>query len=193
MRRKILIATALLIFTCGWFLYDHFIEDGNFDIIQPNTLYRSATLSHHEWKEILREHPFKSVLNLRGVPHNLKKEEWYQREMDASKTSGINFYTLGLSANHQPDLATTGMLVEMMRSAPKPLLIHCKQGADRTGLAVALYEYAIMGKPAPEARKQLSLYYGHFPWLTSRTGAMERAFDAYVTANPQPAKPAATL
>ncbi|PZP39031.1 MAG: protein tyrosine phosphatase [Pseudomonas fluorescens] len=184
LRRRTWLITAALVAAAGvWGLYDRFIEDGNFSIYKENTLYRSATLSHHEWKEILREHPpFRSVLNLRGVND---EAEWYKREKSLSAEKGIAFYTLGMSANHQPDMVTMETLVEMMRAAPKPLLVHCKQGADRTGLALALYAYAIDGKPAAEAARQMSLFWGHFPWLTSRTGAMDKAFAAYVAAHPQ--------
>ncbi len=182
-RSRLTLAAVLITALLGWLWYDRFIEEGNFTIVIPNTLYRSATLSHHEWKEIRREHPpFNSVLNLRGKSH----AEWYTREETLSANSGITFFTLGLSANTEPDLTTMEALVEMMRAAPKPLLVHCKQGADRTGLALALYAYAIEGKPAEEAAKQLSIRWGHFPWLTSRTGAMDAAFKAYVEANPHP-------
>lgn len=181
--RSILVITLPLLLT--WLAYDRFIEDGNFSIIVPGTLYRSATLSHHEWKEIRREQtPFRSVLNLRGVPKPGGTDDWYLREESLSAQSGINFYTLAISANHRPDLTTMETLVEMMRAAPKPLLVHCKQGADRTGLALALYAYAIEGQSAEEADKQLSIRWGHFPWLTSRTGAMDAAFYEYVAAHP---------
>jgi len=163
-------------------LYDHFIEDGNFAIHAPNEVYRSGTLSAHEWKEVRRKHPFNSVLNLRGESEG---KEWFEREKGAAYRKEISLITLGISANHQPNLAKMEEMVTAMRMAPKPLLIHCKSGSDRTGLALALYSYAIQGKSAEESAKQLSLRFGHFPWLTSRTGAMDAAFAAYVAAHPQ--------
>lgn len=185
-RKRISIALILVFLLLGWLWYDRFIEDGNFTIVTPHTLYRSGTLSHHEWKEILRENPpFRSVLNLRGKPGDLDKNDWYTREESLSEKSGISFYTFGISANRQPTLTQMEVMVEMMRASPKPLLIHCKSGSDRTGLATALYLYAIEGKTAAEASKHLSLRYGHFPWLTSRTGAMDAAFAEYVKAHPQ--------
>ncbi len=181
-KSRILTATIIAILALGWLWYDRFIEDGNFSIIIPHTLYRSGTLSHHEWKEIRRENPpFRSVVNLSG---GKPEEAWYLRETTLAKQNDIAFYTLKLSANKQPDLTTMETLVELMRAAPKPLLVHCKSGSDRTGLALALYAYAIEGKPAAEAAKQLSIKWGHFPWLTSRTGAMDAAFTAYTQAHP---------
>jgi protein tyrosine/serine phosphatase len=71
-------------------------------------------------------------------------------------------------------------LLAIMRRAPKPLLVHCKSGADRTGLVSALYRFAIEGKGADEADRQLTVLYGHFPYLASRTRAMDDSFWAFV-------------
>ena len=188
LRRKILLLVVLPLTLAIYLIQDHFIEDGNFDIAVPGTVYRSATLSHHEWKEVYRKHLFKSVINLRGES---PAADWYRNETASSARNGIDFYSLKLSANRQPDITTMETLVEMMRAAPKPVLIHCMQGADRTGLALALYSYAIEGQPATvAASRNLSILFGHFPWLASRTGAMDKAFAAYVQAHPQtPAVP----
>lgn len=164
------------------YIADVFIEDNNFRILSPQAVYRSAQISGNDWNEIYAEHPFKSVLNLRG---DNTKASWYQQELAFTNQQEIKHYNLSLSANHQPDMATMEKLVSIMREAPQPMLVHCKQGADRSGLAAALYIYAIEGKSADEAAKQLSILYGHFPWITSRTGAMDRAFEAYVKAHPQ--------
>jgi protein tyrosine/serine phosphatase len=49
----------------------------------------------------------------------------------------------------------------MLKDAPKPILIHCRGGADRTGLASVLYSQRIAGIPTGRAEQQLSLYFGH--------------------------------
>lgn len=183
-QKQTIIAAILIVLTIGWLIYDRFIEDGNFTIVGQNEIYRSATLSHHEWKEIRREHPpFNSVINLRGEKDRV--QDWYKRETDLSQQNHIDFFNFPLSATRSPSVTDMDALVEMMRAAPKPVLIHCKQGADRTGLALALYAYAVKGEKAEDAAEQLSLRWGHFPWLTSRTGAMDKAFAEYVAAHPQ--------
>ena len=53
-------------------------------------------------------------------------------------------------------------------------------------LVAALYLAQIENRPVDEAAGQLSLIYGHFPYLTSKTGAMDRSFRDYVAANPIP-------
>ena len=69
-------------------------------------------------------------------------------------------------------------LVAIMRDAPKPILIHCKAGADRTGLATALYLSRVALLSEKEAESQLSIRYGHvgIPYL-SATYAMDRTWE----------------
>ena len=52
--------------------------------------------------------------------------------------------------------------MRILRDAPKPLLIHCRSGADRTGLASVIYQAVIKGMDEDRAESQLSLRFGHF-------------------------------
>lgn len=162
-------------------IYGVFIENNNFREYASNEVYRSGQLEGGDWLQYHHDYRFKSVLNLRGK--NTGKD-WYDEEISFMNANGILHENLSLSSDKEPDMKTMQTLVDMMRTAPKPLLIHCMQGADRTGLAMALYSYAIEGKPVEEAEEQLSLYYGHFPWVINGTGAMDRAFAKYVAAHP---------
>jgi protein tyrosine/serine phosphatase len=75
-------------------------------------------------------------------------------------------------------------IVNVMRKTPKPVLIHCRSGADRAGLVAALYQYVIARKTAEEASNQLSILYGHFPFLGNSTVMMDRSFWRYVNVMP---------
>jgi protein tyrosine/serine phosphatase len=81
-----------------------------------------------------------------------------------------------------------GEVLGIVRDAPKPLLVHCKAGADRTGLVSALYRFAGEGVSADQADRELSLVYGHFPYLTSRSKAMDDSFWAFVATQASPAQ-----
>jgi protein tyrosine/serine phosphatase len=76
-------------------------------------------------------------------------------------------------------------LLSLLRKAPKPVLIHSKSGADRSGLAAAIFKYAIASRPVEEARAQLSIRYGHFPYIWSGTEAMDASFTRFL-ASAQP-------
>ena len=59
------------------------------------------------------------------------------------------------------------------------MLIHCKSGADRTGLAAGLW-LLLQGRPPEEAVAQLSLRWGHIS--ASRTGILDAFFRLYAMA-----------
>lgn len=146
---------------------------GNIHQIGTNDVYRSAQLSTSSFQALVQERKIKTILNLRGAQ---KEAPWYHAERLVATTLGVTYIDLPLSANEEPNDETLDRLVATMRTADKPLLIHCEGGADRSGLAAALYRRVIEGASYEKAAAELSFRYGHFPWLTSRTGAMDRAF-----------------
>ena len=149
----------------------------NIHVIEPAILYRSAQLSASDLDAVVAEAGIRPIITLRG-PN--PQASWYVEEIDEASRRGVTHIDIGMSARETPSASTLRQLTDAMRSAPKPILIHCKDGADRTGLAAALYELAIAHRPAAVARRQLSFRYGHFPWLGSRTAAMDETFDEVV-------------
>ena len=70
-------------------------------------------------------------------------------------------------------------LYELLAKVEKPVLIHCNWGADRTGLASALYLAAISKAGEEKAEGQLSLRYGHFSVpVLSQAFAMDETFES---------------
>lgn len=136
-------------------------------------VYRSAQPSPALILAFVRDHQVRTVLNLRGGHPG---EDWFDAEAGAVQQAGARLISIRLSATREPDDGTLTTLLETLRTAERPLLIHCYSGADRAGLASALYALTVAHRPAALAAEQLSFRYGHFPWLTSRTGAMDRAF-----------------
>jgi len=152
---------------------------GNVHAVEQGKLFRAAQLSSDHLTALIRNEAIKTIINLRGEN---QQDEWYRAELAAATNLGVHYVNLPLSANEEPDDATLKTLIDTMRQAAKPALIHCEGGADRSGLASALYRLVIMGDTPEQAARQLSFRYGHFPWLTSRTGAMDRAFWRVVNA-----------
>ena len=156
--------------------------EGNLHTVSAGVLYRSAQLSGDEIKAAVGEYGIKSVLNLRGAH---KGESWYDDEMAAAGALGLAHFDYPLSAKRFVTNQQIEDILGILRQAPKPLLIHCKSGADRAGLVAALYRYSDTGASAAQADQELSLVYGHFPYLTSRSVAMDNSFWAFVHAIPQ--------
>jgi protein tyrosine/serine phosphatase len=158
---------------------------GNLHAVGDGVLYRSAQLSRAELISAMQEHRIKSVLNLRGANPG---SPWYDDEVAESRALGLAHYDYPLSAKRFVTGEQIAEILEIVRRAPKPLLIHCKSGADRSGLVAALYRYTVAGASAAEADRELSLVYGHFPYLASRSRAMDDSFWAYVAARERSAR-----
>jgi protein tyrosine phosphatase (PTP) superfamily phosphohydrolase (DUF442 family) len=159
------------------------IYQGNFHAVSAGVLYRSAQPDKAELAWAAREHGIKSVLNLRGANPGAP---WYDEEVAAARTLGLAHFDYGISAHRVVTGQQIAEILDIVRQAPKPLLVHCKSGSDRTGLVAALYRYALASASAEEADQELSLLYGHFPYFTSRSVAMDDSFWAFVRDAPLP-------
>ena len=69
----------------------------------------------------------------------------------------------------------------LFESIEYPIVMHCKSGADRVGLMSVLYLIFHEGRPVEEARRQLSLRYGHI--RQADTGILDAVFDSYIAHN----------
>jgi protein tyrosine/serine phosphatase len=155
----------------------HWVDTGNVQTVVLGQVYRSGQLTEDQWAAYLQQYAIKSLLNLRGEHRGAG---WYQGEVRAAAQLGVTHYDVHMSAIREVDTKTLKTILAILRQAPKPLWIHCLSGADRSGLIAALYLFAIEGQRAETAAQQLSLFYGHFPYLWSRSGAMDRSFWRYV-------------
>ena len=170
--KRLAVAGSILIFFAGgtYFYIDH---TGNFRTVSPGRVYRSGQLTEKQLVEYVGEYGIRSVLNLRG---RNEQSDWWKEEVAAAGRLGLKHYDLGLSARKEPTEKEIQKLLAILQEAPKPLLIHCFGGADRSGLASAIYLCRFEGYSYEEARKQLSFIYGHSTLLYPDKKAMGRAF-----------------
>jgi len=151
----------------------YFYIYGNFHKVD-NGVFRSAQLKDYNYPYFIKKSHIKSILNLRGK----KNEQWYRDEIVISAKYHIQHYDFKMAAGKELSIKQMDKLISIIKKAPKPILIHCKAGSDRTSLAVALYLYAV--KHNKNAQSAFSLIYGHFPWLGSKTFAMDKSFEKYI-------------
>ncbi len=85
---------------------------------------------------LLRAHGIATVINLRGEN---PKSTWYLPERAACDTLGIGYRDCPLHSRRLPKKEMLTGLLEAYRTAPRPMLIKCSGGADRTALAAAIY------------------------------------------------------
>jgi protein tyrosine/serine phosphatase len=150
------------------------IGQGNFHEVVAGELYRSGQPRGDDIDRYVRNYGIKSVLNLRGA--NLDKP-WYREEMAAVSRNGLVHADLALKANRALDDASVAALLSLFSTLPKPLLIHCEGGADRTGLAAALYLASIKHATEWSAELQLSILYGHIGLPLTHGWAMSTTFE----------------
>jgi len=153
--------------------------DGNIHTVQAGQVYRSAQLDSAQFVRVIGEDGIKSILNLRGAPQHAAG--WYDTEVRVASRLGVAHYDYGISAERLVTPEQIAAILAILRTAPRPILVHCQGGADRSGLVAALYDAVIAGESPDQAAKQLSLRYGHFPYLGSKTSAMDRSYWAYVS------------
>lgn len=149
---------------------------GNFHEVLPGELYRSAQFTPERLAEYQDAVGIRSIVNLRGQNPGTS---WYDEEVRASKKFGIAHYDFRMSASRHLSQKQASELVALLRSVPKPVLIHCQGGADRSGLASALYLAAIAHADESAAEGQISIFYGHIgiPYLSS-TYAMDESWES---------------
>ncbi|MBE0581920.1 tyrosine-protein phosphatase [Devosia sp.] len=146
---------------------------GNIHEVVPGLLFRSNQLRAAQLQTLLQDEGIRTVINLRG---GSRQDDWYREEADVVAGAGARLVDIPIADDKEPDITSITRLLAALRTSPTPVLIHCKAGADRTGLAAALYLLEVAGLPPDVAARHLSFAYGHFPWLGSQTGAMDRAF-----------------
>lgn len=152
------------------------VTTNNFHTVIPNELYRSAQPSSAEITDYKIKYGIKTIINLRGAN---PQQRWYQNEIATSERDGITHIDFGMSARQMQPPEKIKRLIALFASAQKPILIHCMSGADRTGLASAVYLAAISKQGEEAAEGQLSVRYGHFsiPYL-SQAYPMDKSFDS---------------
>jgi protein tyrosine/serine phosphatase len=147
---------------------------GNFNPVVDGEVYRSAQLSPVEISTFAKAYGIKTIINLRGANPG---KAWYDGEVAEARELGVAHLDFRMSARRELTATQAAELVALMKQAEKPLLIHCQAGADRSGLAAALY-LAVVKKESPaEAAGQLSFRYGHFSLPFVPEYAMDRSFE----------------
>ena len=139
--------------------------------------YRSGHPSRILLKRVQRL-GVRHIISLRGgkvLPHNL-------RERALCSKMGLSYYNVPMSSGRPPSRATLEKLVELYESLDEPFLVHCKTGADRTGLAVGVYHLAMLRSVTKKAKKQLDIRFLHLG--LGRKKMLRKFFEFYEKTNP---------
>lgn len=132
----------------------------NFHQVTPN-LYRSGLISK-ESVPFLKELGIKTVLSF---DNDLKR---VQEEQEFLEEAGIKLIPIPWSGWNDPNDETIKKIHEIMNASElQPLLVHCKRGQERTGVAIASWRIASQGWGFNRAYQEMkshgfrSFQYGH--------------------------------
>ena len=124
-----------------------------------------------------------TVLNLRGNSDMSP----YLFEKETCDAIGLNLVSVRLSAHSLMSRERLLALLDQFETLKRPFVMHCKSGADRAGLAAALFLLHIENSPIMLAKKQLSFKFIHVRF--SQTGILDhmlRAYESDTKASPMP-------
>lgn len=168
---------GLALVTLAWELRE------NFHTVLPGRVFRSGQPGPESLRGSIARYHLSAVINLRG---SNPAEAWYQDECRVAARAGVRHYDVPLDSASPPAAPELGQLIDLLETCPKPVLIHCESGIDRTGLVAAVCVLLLddAGSPA-RARAQFSPYYGHLFWRanTIRQLAFVDQYDAWLRRN----------
>ena len=150
--------SAALIALVTWRIYvaSTFRPAKNFHEVDPGKFYRSAQLTGDEFSEAIRDYGIKTIINLRGASPG---EGWYDDEVRAAREQGVAHLNFGFSTKQVPHRTSLLPLLEALHTVRRPILVHCRSGADRTSEVSAVYAMLYMGQTKEQAMRQLNLRY----------------------------------
>jgi protein tyrosine/serine phosphatase len=134
----------------------------NFHWIVPGEAARSAQAYAGMLGSFLRANGLKAVINLRGRHPNFG---WWKYETKVCARLGIAHLDAMMDSRRLPLREMLVALIDAFDAAPRPFVIKCSGGQDRTSFAAALYIVHRDGWDATErALKQFARFpYLHFP------------------------------
>jgi protein tyrosine phosphatase (PTP) superfamily phosphohydrolase (DUF442 family) len=138
---------------------------GNLHTVIAGSVYRRAQPSGADLEQLARTQGIRTVINLRGQNEDMP---WYVEETEAARQLGVRLIDVGMWGCYPPMPDQLGALVEALDQAEYPLLLHCHSGSDRAGLASALVLLLRTDTSIEQARRQLALRYGHYPYGLAR-------------------------
>ena len=159
-----------------------FADHGIFRLVHLNRhrlgprAWRSAQPAPHHIRA-LAQRGIRTIVNLRGE----RASGSYWLEQAACERNGINLVNLPMRSRRAPTRDELANAIAIFDRVEYPMLMHCKSGADRTGLMSMLYLHLKEGVPMAVARRQLSLRYGYFRWTTA--GILDLLCEHYVQDN----------
>ena len=116
----------------------------------------------------------KTIVNLRGE----SPKGYYLLEKEACEAHGITLVDYRMYSRDTHSVESILGTRELFASIDYPAMMHCKSGADRTGIMGVLYRHFKMGDSIEQSLEQLSFKYLHIKH--GKTGMLDFFFADYL-------------
>ena len=145
----------------------------NWGVVEAGRLYRSNHPLPWQLAEAQRRVGLRAVINLRGHREACGSDALGRAR---ARELGLLHADAPFESRGAPHKDRILRLAGLFAELPEPLLIHCKSGADRTGLVAGIW-LLLQGRPVRAALDQLNWRFGHV--AASRTGILDAFFREY--------------
>lgn len=148
--------------TAASLLSTEFTQRYNIHTVTAGQCYRSKLIGEpDDLRKTLAVLGIKTVLNVCGPCPN---EPWWGREKTICIEQGVRHVDITLQAEAFSDPQMVTEVLKAFDTQPRPFLIHCMRGADRTGEAVALWQRHVQKAPASVALDAIDWRFNHNPF-----------------------------
>lgn len=171
LRWALLLPAVLGLSFLGWYLGARYVWFNVHEVV-PGEAYRSSQPSPTFLAAVIRDKNLQCVIKLNSE----SESGWSEHEVASAATHGVKLIHIPMGVTRLPTREELTSLVEAIDSAPRPLLVHCKIGADRTGVAstlIAMHDGMNLDEAVASQLTWKFLHLGHVG------EAVEDVFDQY--------------
>jgi protein tyrosine phosphatase (PTP) superfamily phosphohydrolase (DUF442 family) len=161
----------VVVIPLGYYLF-FFAVKANFREVVPQKVYRSAQPSPAQLKKWTRRYGIKTVINLRGYTRKITDDE-----ETATNELGIKMVTIRFKSSSLPTRNSLDKLIQTLETAEQPILMHCRDGVERAGMASTLAAMAIGKENYDTAKWQAYVPPG--PWKRKRNDSYVHISDMF--------------
>ena len=122
-----------------------------FCAVVPGQVYRSGHPPPNVLRRWVRRYGLKTIVNLRGA----SGEPFHAAERRVADELGVRLVNVALSAHFLPTKPAILRLARALETAERPILLHCRQGLDRSDLAAVMAAMAVNGDDYAAARRRM--------------------------------------
>ncbi len=140
----------------------------------PGNAYRSNQPYPWQIEKYKKRYGIKTIINLRGK----RNCSSYYLEKEFCDNNNITLHNFPITSRDLPSRKTIQDFFKLLDNVTYPLMMHCKSGADRAGIASCLFLIYKQGYDVNTAIKQLSFKYLHVKF--AKTGILDHLFETAI-------------